>query len=183
MRRYADIFVNNNIDGQCLSDITDASLQELGVKSVGHRIKLLKELKRLVGSVCAAVSGRLLARRPLAPSMIELLPARSVVRLEPSKLRFNRLHLQDADAPRQMPAQAPSKQSAAAASAGANAAGGRAPRDDPPLQARQNQGATALACSHAASLSTLPALQPLPPGLANLSGSPDPTPLATTSRE
>jgi hypothetical protein len=52
-RRYTDIFVSNNIDGQCLTDITDASLQELGVKSVGHRIKLLKELRKLVGGVCA----------------------------------------------------------------------------------------------------------------------------------
>ena len=42
--QYADAFEANDIDMSLLSDLTDGFLKELGVASVGHRVKLLKAI-------------------------------------------------------------------------------------------------------------------------------------------
>jgi hypothetical protein len=48
--RYADAFVDNDIDAEVLSELTDGFLKDLGVDSVGHRVKLLKAIARLKGA-------------------------------------------------------------------------------------------------------------------------------------
>lgn len=47
--RYCDAFITNDIDGECLSELSGGALKELGVESVGHRIKLMRELRKLLG--------------------------------------------------------------------------------------------------------------------------------------
>ena len=44
--RFVDLFVNNEIDGAVLRDLTDEHLKELGIP-LGSRLKLLKAIARL----------------------------------------------------------------------------------------------------------------------------------------
>jgi class 3 adenylate cyclase/predicted ATPase len=47
MSEYAQRFIENNIDANVLSDLTDHDLQELGVSSLGHRRKILRAIAEL----------------------------------------------------------------------------------------------------------------------------------------
>ena len=51
---YAEAFRNNHIDAGTLHHLTDADLKEIGVASLGHRKKLLAEIRRLCGELPAA---------------------------------------------------------------------------------------------------------------------------------
>eukprot|EP00296_Roombia_truncata_P007533 JP445972.1.p1 GENE.JP445972.1~~JP445972.1.p1 ORF type:complete len:602 (-),score=197.56 JP445972.1:761-2566(-) len=44
---YKDAFAENHIDGECLPELTESTLKELGITSVGHRLKILREVRRL----------------------------------------------------------------------------------------------------------------------------------------
>ena len=47
LAQYVDAFSNNDIDSEVLLDLTDAELQQIGVKSLGHRKRLLKATELL----------------------------------------------------------------------------------------------------------------------------------------
>ena len=59
--QYAQAFAENNVDAETLSRLTTDDLKEIGVKSVGHRRKLLHAIAEL--SEQATVS-RLMAQSP-----------------------------------------------------------------------------------------------------------------------
>jgi class 3 adenylate cyclase/tetratricopeptide (TPR) repeat protein len=48
--QYVDAFRENDIDESLLPDLTDGALKELGVASMGHRLKLLKALEARSGT-------------------------------------------------------------------------------------------------------------------------------------
>merc|ERR1719317_434828 len=45
---YSKKFLNHEIDGQCLHELTSSLLKDIGVLKVGHRLKILREIKQLV---------------------------------------------------------------------------------------------------------------------------------------
>ena len=45
--QYAQAFAENNVDAETLSRLTTDDLKEIGVKSVGHRRKLLHAIAEL----------------------------------------------------------------------------------------------------------------------------------------
>ncbi len=47
LEQYAEAFAENDVDGERLAKLTAEDLQEMGVKSVGHRRKLLDAITRL----------------------------------------------------------------------------------------------------------------------------------------
>jgi hypothetical protein len=47
LANYVPLFENNSIDGDVIFDISTDDLKEIGIDTVGHRIKLLKSLKVL----------------------------------------------------------------------------------------------------------------------------------------
>src|SRR6516165_4118464 len=47
MSEYAQRFAENDIDFAILGDLTDQDLKEIGVTSLGHRRKLLREIANL----------------------------------------------------------------------------------------------------------------------------------------
>ena len=47
LSRYADAFEANDIDGEILAQLSDSALKDIGVASVGHRVKLLKAIVEL----------------------------------------------------------------------------------------------------------------------------------------
>jgi hypothetical protein len=47
--QYAQRFVENDIDFDILSDLTDQDLEKMGVTSLGHRRKLLRAIANLKG--------------------------------------------------------------------------------------------------------------------------------------
>jgi len=44
---FGEMFMENDINGKVLVDMTDDTLQSLGVKSLGKRMKILNEIQRL----------------------------------------------------------------------------------------------------------------------------------------
>ena len=46
---YKAVFDENCIEGETLASMSKADIKELGVEKVGHRVKLDKEIKKLVG--------------------------------------------------------------------------------------------------------------------------------------
>ena len=46
---YKGVFDENCIEGETLASMSKADIKELGVEKVGHRVKLDKEIKKLVG--------------------------------------------------------------------------------------------------------------------------------------
>src|ERR1044071_3404050 len=47
LAQYVDAFLNNDIDQDVLLDLKDEELQEIGVKSLGHRKRLLRAINVL----------------------------------------------------------------------------------------------------------------------------------------
>ena len=47
LEQYADLFAANDIDWDLLADIDQQTLKEIGVQSVGHRIRILKAIDKL----------------------------------------------------------------------------------------------------------------------------------------
>src|ERR1044071_5278169 len=47
LSQYIDAFLDNDIDREVLLDLNDEELQEIGVKSLGHRKRLLKAIDAL----------------------------------------------------------------------------------------------------------------------------------------
>ncbi|KAL4402740.1 hypothetical protein ACI68E_000513 [Malassezia pachydermatis] len=47
LEQYAQLFVDNDIDGEALVLMDDAVLRDLGITSIGHRVTLLSEIHRL----------------------------------------------------------------------------------------------------------------------------------------
>jgi class 3 adenylate cyclase len=63
MSEYTEKFTENDIDMSVLPELTDQHLKDLGV-SLGHRLKMLRAIRRLGGAHTAAMA-------PLAPLAIE----------------------------------------------------------------------------------------------------------------
>ena len=47
LKQYAEAFTTNDVDAETLVSLTSADLKEIGVKSVGHRRKLLDAITRM----------------------------------------------------------------------------------------------------------------------------------------
>jgi hypothetical protein len=47
LRQYADMFTENDIEWSVLPELTHELLREIGVKSVGHRMSILRAIKNL----------------------------------------------------------------------------------------------------------------------------------------
>jgi hypothetical protein len=47
MSEYAQRFADNDIDFSILGDLTDQHLKDLGVASLGHRLKILRAIAEL----------------------------------------------------------------------------------------------------------------------------------------
>jgi class 3 adenylate cyclase len=47
--RHGEAFTNNDIDASVLPDLTEDALKDIGVASVGHRVRLLKAIAALDG--------------------------------------------------------------------------------------------------------------------------------------
>ena len=47
MAEYAERFADNDIDFSILGDLTDHHLKDLGVASLGHRLKILRAIAEL----------------------------------------------------------------------------------------------------------------------------------------
>jgi len=47
---YKGVFSDNCIEGETLVSLSKADVKELGVEKVGHRVKLDKEIRKLIGS-------------------------------------------------------------------------------------------------------------------------------------
>jgi SAM domain (Sterile alpha motif) len=50
VREYARTFAENDIDFSLLHDLTDQHLKDLGVSSLGHRLKMLRAIGELAGT-------------------------------------------------------------------------------------------------------------------------------------
>jgi len=48
---YSQGFVEHEIDGRCLRDLTSDLLRELGIAKIGHRLTILREIKKLSDSM------------------------------------------------------------------------------------------------------------------------------------
>src|SRR5215831_11096186 len=72
--QYAQCFAENDIDFEVLSDLTDQDLEKIGVSSLGHRRKLLREIAALKGASATAVA----AAPPAAPSAADTAERRQV---------------------------------------------------------------------------------------------------------
>jgi SAM domain (Sterile alpha motif) len=53
VREYARTFAENDIDFSLLHDLTDQHLKDLGVSSLGHRLKMLRAIGELAGTPAA----------------------------------------------------------------------------------------------------------------------------------
>src|ERR1700751_4269233 len=53
MSEYARTFAENDIDFSVLSDLTDQHLKDLGVSSLGHRLRMLRAIGELANTVAA----------------------------------------------------------------------------------------------------------------------------------
>ena len=56
LERYATVFSENKIDETVLTSLTTEDLKDLGVKTVGHRRKLLNAIALLRGDAAAKAS-------------------------------------------------------------------------------------------------------------------------------
>ena len=50
---YKSVFADNCIEGETLVSMTKSDVKELGVEKVGHRVKLDKEIKKLISESSA----------------------------------------------------------------------------------------------------------------------------------
>ncbi len=50
LNEHRDTFINNDITGELLLDMTKEELIELGVSSLGHRMSILKAVKKLTNN-------------------------------------------------------------------------------------------------------------------------------------
>src|ERR1700738_1242832 len=66
LEQYAQLFRDNDIDGEILSGMTAEDLKELGISSFGHRRRLLNAIAAL---------GRELPTRDVAQSATSAIPA------------------------------------------------------------------------------------------------------------
>ena len=56
LEQYAELFRDNDIDGEILCGMTAEDLKELGISSFGHRRKLLAAIAALVAGPAATVT-------------------------------------------------------------------------------------------------------------------------------
>ena len=68
MSEYAQQFAENNIDFAILADLTDQDLEKIGVKSLGHRRRILRAIADL-GDIGKAVQGTLASAEATSPVM------------------------------------------------------------------------------------------------------------------
>ena len=68
MSEYAQHFAENNIDFAILADLTDQDLEKIGVKSLGHRRRILRAIAEL-GDIGKAVQGALASAEATSPVM------------------------------------------------------------------------------------------------------------------
>jgi hypothetical protein len=71
MSEYAQRFADNDIDFPILGDLTDQHLKDLGVASLGHRLKILRaiaELDRQEATVAPPAMARVPRSGPAPPS-------------------------------------------------------------------------------------------------------------------
>ena len=47
LQQYAELFEANDIDWELLADIDQQTLTEIGIQSVGHRIRILEAISKL----------------------------------------------------------------------------------------------------------------------------------------
>ncbi len=75
LAQYADVFAENHIDREILSELTDTDLEKLGISSLGHRKKLLKAIAALgslsAGGVTPSVRPAADSERSPAPQSAE----------------------------------------------------------------------------------------------------------------
>lgn len=50
---YKVVFAENCIEGELLASMSKTDIKELGVEKVGHRVKLDKEIKKLISESAA----------------------------------------------------------------------------------------------------------------------------------
>ena len=68
MSEYTQHFAENNIDFAIVADLTDQDLEKIGVKSLGHRRKILRAIAEL-GDIGKAVQGALASAEATSPVM------------------------------------------------------------------------------------------------------------------
>ncbi|WP_024513440.1 SAM domain-containing protein [Bradyrhizobium sp. ARR65] len=81
VEQYAHCFDENDIDFSVLRDLTDQDLEKIGVKSLGHRRKLLRaiaDLKAGDQTPPAAAIGAAAAIAPAAPRALDFAERRQV---------------------------------------------------------------------------------------------------------
>jgi class 3 adenylate cyclase/predicted ATPase len=91
LSRYAERFVDNDVDIETLADLTDADLKELGVASLGHRRKLQMAINALRPSAAApaqAPASDAGERRQLSVMFCDLVGSTALsARLDPEEMR------------------------------------------------------------------------------------------------
>ena len=60
MPEYIDAFVHNHVDGKCLRTLDRDDLTDLGIKSVGHRVKILQAIASIKQVAAIAHRNRIL---------------------------------------------------------------------------------------------------------------------------
>src|SRR5215475_5657631 len=78
LAQYAQRFAENDIDFSILRDLTDADLEKIGVRSVGHRRKLLRAIADLKNSEQDAPAAAIAAEAPLASPSLDIAERRQV---------------------------------------------------------------------------------------------------------
>src|SRR5262245_29813137 len=78
LEQYAHCFAKNDIDFSILRDLTDADLEKIGVRSVGHRRKLLRAIADLKNSEKDAPAAAIAAEAPLASPSLDSAERRQV---------------------------------------------------------------------------------------------------------
>jgi class 3 adenylate cyclase/tetratricopeptide (TPR) repeat protein len=71
LQRYVESFAGNDVDAATLCHLTEADLTELGVRSVGHRRKLIDAIARLSDGPAGAGTGIEAARPSVSPLQAE----------------------------------------------------------------------------------------------------------------
>eukprot|EP00292_Cryptomonas_paramecium_P008483 CAMPEP_0113711710 /NCGR_PEP_ID=MMETSP0038_2-20120614/30931_1 /TAXON_ID=2898 /ORGANISM="Cryptomonas paramecium" /LENGTH=287 /DNA_ID=CAMNT_0000638043 /DNA_START=155 /DNA_END=1015 /DNA_ORIENTATION=+ /assembly_acc=CAM_ASM_000170 len=70
IEQYKQIFIENDVDGEVLADMSDDQLQRLGIASFGHRMFILKKIQMMKPGASVQVAGSTTGMTPSANQFV-----------------------------------------------------------------------------------------------------------------